>query len=152
MLTIRDAVDADADPLAKLLTQLGYETAPAAIPSRLAALQKDGGIALVAVTAEGRVVGAVSGTKHATLHADHQTAYITALVTDESHRRHGIGWQLVAALEQWAADNGCHRLSVTSAERRADAHAFYPSCGFPYSGRRFTKTLREPSANTRPGH
>jgi hypothetical protein len=32
-------------------------------------------------------------------------------------------------------------LSVTSAEHRADAHQFYPRCGLPYSGRRFTKNL-----------
>lgn len=141
MLAIRPVTPADAGPVAKLLEQLGYSAAPASIPARLEALRGDGGIALVAVTDDGRIVGAASAAKHATLHADHPTGYITALVTDATIRRQGIGRQLVAAIEQWARDNGCHRLSVTSAERRADAHAFYPSCGFPYSGRRFTKSL-----------
>jgi GNAT superfamily N-acetyltransferase len=144
MLTIRPAVPADASPLATLLAQLGYEAGAANIPARLDALRNDGGVALVAVTEDGRVVGAASAAKHATLHADHPTGYITALVTDETVRRQGVGRQLVAALEQWARDAGCHRLAVTSAERRADAHAFYPSCGFPYTGRRFTKTLLDP--------
>lgn len=142
MLTIRPAAATDAEHLATLLAQLGYEASPESVPARLQSLGADGGIALVAVTEEGRVVGAASAAKHSTLHADHPTGYITALVTDETFRRHGVGRQLVAALEQWARDSGCHRLSVTSAERRADAHAFYPSCGFPYSGRRFTKPLR----------
>lgn len=146
MLTIRTATAADAPPLAALLEQLGYEASPASIPTRLEALRTDGGIALVAVTEDGRVVGAASAATFSTLHADHPTGYITALVTDETFRRHGVGRQLVAALEQWARDHGCHRLSVTSAERRADAHAFYPSCGFPYSGRRFTKTLQDPAS------
>ncbi len=143
MLTIRPAAPADAPSLATLLAQLGYQSTPASIPARLDALRSDGGIALVAVTDDGRVVGAASAAKHATLHADHPTGYITALVTDTTVRRQGVGRQLVAALEQWARDAGCHRLSVTSAERRADAHEFYPSCGFPYSGRRFTKVLRD---------
>lgn len=145
MLTIRAAVAADAETLASLLTQLGYQPSPTSIPARLDALRKEGGIALVAITEQGRVVGAASAAKHATLHADHPTGYITALVTDDTVRRQGIGRQLVAALEQWARDHGRHRLSVTSAEHRADAHAFYPSCGFPYSGRRFTKTLLDPA-------
>jgi GNAT superfamily N-acetyltransferase len=143
MVTIRPAVASDAQALARLLAQLGYEASPATLPTRLEALGT-GGIALVAVSDDGRVVGAASGATHATLHADRPTGYITALVTDETFRRRGVGRELVAALERWARDNGCHRLSVTSAERRADAHAFYPSCGFPYSGRRFTKTLVEP--------
>ncbi len=146
MLTIRPAVPADAQFLATLLAQLGYQTSPTSIPTRLEALRSDGGIALVAVTDDGRVVGAASAAKHFTLHADHPTGYITALVTDTTVRRQGVGRQLVAALEQWARDAGCHRLSVTSAERRADAHVFYPSCGFPYSGRRFTKTLLDPAS------
>ena len=141
MLTIRAATAGDAAALAHLLSQLGYAASAAAIPARLDALVAEGGLAVVAVEAGGRIVGAASGARHRTLHAEAPTAYITALVTDESVRRQGIGRQLVAAIEQWASDGGCVRLSVTSAERRSDAHLFYPSCGFPYSGRRFTKTL-----------
>ena len=140
-LTIRPAVAADAEPLSSLLAQLGYTTTATSIPARLEALAKDGGVALVAVTDDGRIVGSASGAKYSTLHADRPTGYITSLVTDTTYRRHGVGRQLVAALEQWARGNGCHRLAVTSAERRDDAHAFYPSCGFPYTGRRFTKSL-----------
>jgi len=46
-------------------------------------------------------------------------------------RRRGVGQLLVEAAKRWARDHGCVRLSVTSAERRADAHAFYPACGLP---------------------
>jgi len=141
MITVRAAVADDAPAIAHLLAQLGYPTAASAIPPRLAALASEGSIALVAVDTDDRVLGLASAARHATLHSDPCTAYITALVTDESARRRGVGRHLVAALEQWARQNRCGRLSVTSAERRADAHAFYPSCGFPYSGRRFTKTL-----------
>lgn len=142
-LTIRRAVATDAEAMASLLSQLGYATHPGAMPARLDAVHADGGIALVAVVDDTRIVGAACGAKHAPIHADHPTAYITALVTDESYRRHGVGRQLVGALEQWAREQGCRRMSVTSAERRSDAHTFYELCGFPYTGRRFTKALED---------
>jgi GNAT superfamily N-acetyltransferase len=139
--TVRPATHADAPAIAALLDQLGYPTSPEAIPTRLAALDAQGGIVFVALTEQACIVGLASGARHATLHADGEVAYITALVADANARRRGVGRTLVVALERWAAAHGCSRLSVTSAEHRADAHAFYPQCGFPYTGRRFTKKL-----------
>jgi GNAT superfamily N-acetyltransferase len=108
---------------------------------RLAAIEQEGGTVFVAVGEHEEVLGLVSGTRYATLHAGAQVAYITALVISTESRRQGIGRALVEALEHWAREHGCTRLSVTSAEHRADAHAFYPRCGMPYSGLRFTKNL-----------
>ncbi|HEY2067478.1 MAG TPA: GNAT family N-acetyltransferase [Gemmatimonadaceae bacterium] len=141
MTTARVATPEDAPALADLLGQLGYPTSAESLPTRVAALNAQGGVVFVAVAEEGRVVGLASGARHATIHADGEVAYITALVTDGNARRQGVGRALLAALEQWALTHGCTRLSVTSAEHRADAHAFYPRCGFPYTGRRFTKHL-----------
>ena len=150
MITVRPATPADAVVIAELLTQLGYPTTAAPIPARLAAIQGEGGIVLVAVSERDRVVGLGSGARHATLHAGEQVAYITALVTAADSRGQGTGRALVGAIETWAASHGCTRLSVTSAEHRADAHAFYPRCGFPYSGRRFTKRLMTARDETAP--
>jgi len=141
-LTVRPASADDAGALASLLSQLGYPVDPADIPRRLAALNATpGSIALVLCDADGRVVGAASGARFVTLHRDPPTAYITALVTEASARRQGVGRILIAALEDWARKAGCARLSVTSAEARTGAHAFYEHSGMPYSGRRFTMTL-----------
>jgi GNAT superfamily N-acetyltransferase len=76
-------------------------------------------------------------------------AYITALVTAAAARGRGVGRALVAEAVEWARREGCVRISVTSAEHRADAHAFYPACGLPYTGRRFGTTL-EPVTRERP--
>jgi GNAT superfamily N-acetyltransferase len=141
MTTARVATPQDAPAIADLLGQLGYPTSAESVPARLAALNAQGGVVIVAVAEQARVVGFASGARHATIHADGEVAYVTALVTDAKARRQGVGRALLAALEQWALMHGCSRLSVTSAEHRADAHAFYPRCGFPYTGRRFTKRL-----------
>ena len=77
----------------------------------------------------------------AVLHAGGVVAYVTALVTASHARGRGVGRALLASVERWARAAGCTRLTVTSAERRSDAHAFYEACGMPYTGRRFARQL-----------
>jgi GNAT superfamily N-acetyltransferase len=140
-IRLRDAVASDADAIAALLTELGHPVASAEIPSRLATVRDDHGAALVAVDNADRPLGLISLSRHVALHAPGSIAYITALVTASAARRRGVGQLLVEAAKTWAAEQGCVRLSVTSAERRADAHAFYPACGLPYTGRRFSMAI-----------
>ena len=133
--------------MASLLGQLGYPTSADDLPQRLSAIEAAGGIAFVALDDAGQIVGLASGAHQATLHADGRVAYITALVTAAEARGRGVGRSLVDAIVLWAQENGCTRLSVTSAEHRADAHAFYPRCGLPYSGRRFTRMIDQTVAH-----
>jgi GNAT superfamily N-acetyltransferase len=140
-MRIRSATGEDADVMALLLAELGYPTSASALPARLRAVESEGGAVFLAVNSDGVVLGLASVARHATVHADAPVAYITALVTGTAARGQGIGRAMVSTAEQWAREKGCVRLSVTSAEHRADAHAFYPRCGMPYSGRRFSKTL-----------
>lgn len=141
MPTTRHATASDAPVIASLLQQLGYDVPVDAIPGRLAAIAADDGIVIVAVDDDGQVAGLASSARFCTLHAGDRVAYITALVTDAAARQQGVGRTLVDHLAEWARSHGCTRLAVTSAEHRADAHAFYPRCGFPYTARRFTKLL-----------
>jgi GNAT superfamily N-acetyltransferase len=140
---VRDAASSDADAIAALLAELGHSTASADIPSRLAAVLRDHGAVLLAVDDRDRPLGLMCLSRHVVLHAPGPIAYITALVTASAARRRGVGQLLVAAAKEWAREQGCVRLSVTSAERRADAHAFYPACGLPYTGRRFATEISE---------
>lgn len=140
--TVRAATDDDAPALARLLGELGYPNAPDALPARVRAIEAEGGSTFLALTGE-HVVGLACLSTIPTLHAGGRVAYITALVTAPEARGQGIGRALVVAAERWAKERGCVRLSVTSAEHRADAHAFYPRCGLPYTGRRFSKPLLE---------
>jgi GNAT superfamily N-acetyltransferase len=151
MTVIRRTKPADSGSIARLLGQLGYPSAAEDIPSRIADMEREGGVAFVAVDGGDNVVGLASGCRHATLHAGGQVAYITALVTDVDARGKGIGRALVEELERWALSHDCARISVTSAEHRADAHEFYPRCGFPYTGRRFGKVLSPRSDSGKAG-
>ena len=137
-IRVRDATASDADAIAALLVELGHVVPRTDIPARLSAVVNDHGAVLVAVDDADRPLGVISLSRHVALHAPGPLAYITALVTAGTARRRGVGQLLVETAKTWAREQGCVRLSVTSAERRADAHAFYPACGVPYTGRRFS--------------
>jgi len=137
-IRVRDATASDADAIAALLVELGHVVPRTDIPARLSAVVNDHGAVLVAVDDADRPLGVISLSRHVALHAPGPLAYITALVTAGMARRRGVGQLLVETAKTWAREQGCVRLSVTSAERRADAHAFYPACGVPYTGRRFS--------------
>ena len=141
---LRAATPEDAAAIAILLAELGYPTDAADAPRRLAAVVADGGALLLAVRDDGPPLGLMCLSRHVAIHADSPVAYITALVTTSAARRRGVGRALVEEAKRWAREQGCGRLSVTSAEHRADAHAFYPSCGMPYTGRRFSVSLEAP--------
>ena len=140
-ISLRAAVASDAPAIALLLTELGHPAEGAEIPGRLAAIVAEGGAVVVAIDAGGAVLGMISTARHAVPHWPGPIAYITALVTASAARRRGVGQLLVARAKEWARENGCVRLTVTSAEHRADAHAFYPACGMPYTGRRFSTAI-----------
>ena len=108
---------------------------------RLAAVRSEGGAVLLAVDAADSPLGLISLARQAVVHEPGPVGYITALVISSTARRRGVGQRLVEAAKDWARAEGCVRLTVTSAERRADAHAFYPACGLPYTGRRFAVTF-----------
>jgi GNAT superfamily N-acetyltransferase len=146
-IVLRAATASDAAVVADLLTELSHPTTAADVAERLPTVVAEGGAVIVACV-NGETPAAVMCLAQITvLHAGGSVAYITALITTKPWRGHGIGRLLVSAAFRWAEERGCVRLSVTSAEHRADAHAFYPRCGLPYTGRRFAA----PIARAQPG-
>lgn len=136
-MKIRDVLADDATAVVPLLNELGYAVDPALVPSRLEAIRAEHGASFMAVDDRGRALGVIVLAAHAVLHAGGPVAMITALVVSSSARGQGVGRRLVDRAKGWAKGRGCVRLIVTSGEQRADAHAFYPACGLPYTGRRF---------------
>ena len=140
-LTICDARLGDAQALAGLIDQLGYPTSPEAVGRRLKRLQASEADRLVVAELDGEVVGLASVHASLSVEYDEPAAKLSAIVVDERHRRHGIGEALAAAMEAEARRRGCRLIFLTTAERRAGAHAFYRRIGFEETGKRFAKGL-----------
>ena len=127
---IRIAGPRDAAPIAQLLTELGYPH------------DRDGGAAQLlawAAEAQGEVLVADAGGGVAGFAAVHRVPYferseafarVVALSVGVRHRRTGVGRQLMAAVERWAAAHGCVTVEVTSLRSRDDAHGFYRALGY----------------------
>jgi N-acetylglutamate synthase-like GNAT family acetyltransferase len=139
---IRDARPEDAAALARLIDQLGYPTSAEAVAARLQRLEASPADRLFVAELDGEVVGAASLHVSLTLEYDEPVAKLSAIVVDERHRRGGIGEALARAVENEARAHGCCLVFLTTAERRADAHAFYRRLGYEETGRRFAKPLR----------
>jgi GNAT superfamily N-acetyltransferase len=141
VMHIRDAEERDSADIGRLLKELGYETPADVVPSRLAAVRAANGAAFLAVDDDGSALGFIALTAFPVMHASGPVALITALVVAPEGRGHGSGRALVERAKSWAAERRCVRLIVTSGEQRADAQAFYPACGLPFTGRRFSVNI-----------
>jgi GNAT superfamily N-acetyltransferase len=138
---VRDARPSDALDLGALLTQLGYPTGPQQATERLARFAaRAHATALVAIESE-RIVGLATAHMLALLTDGSDVAMLTALVVLDGARRGGIGRALVTHVEKWAKQLGACRIMVTTALRRADAHAFYEKLGWEFTGRRYGRDL-----------
>jgi GNAT superfamily N-acetyltransferase len=138
---IRDARPDDAQALAGLLAQLGYPTSAGAVGRRLQRLDASEADRVFVAEENGAIVGFAVVHVSLAVEYDEPAAKLSAIAVDEAHRRRGIGEALVAAAEEEARARGCCLLFLTTAERRADAHAFYERVGFEHTGRRYGKTL-----------
>lgn len=58
------------------------------------------------------------------------TLFITYVAVSSNHRKKGIGRMLFNSIFQFAKDNDCSAIELTSANYREEAHAFYKALGF----------------------
>lgn len=138
-VTLRAARREDAAALARLSTQLGYPAVPDDMPARLEGLANDANARVFVADSAGEAIGlATVHVRHTINHAA-PIAQLTLLVVDEAKRGRGVGRLLVEAAERWAHERGCHRIVVTTALQRSDAHSFYERLGYRHTGRRYGK-------------
>lgn len=68
--------------------------------------------------------------------------WVYSLVTDEAHRSKGYGHELLSWVEEWATEQGCEKIALSSHVRREDAHRFYEeTAGYDQPSYVFTKEL-----------
>ena len=140
-IVIRPAAVTDFAPIARLVSELGYPTSPSEMQRRLHAIFDDTDYDTL-VACEGEQIVGFVGTRSGPLYeADGKYGQIMALAVADSHHRRGVGRMLMEAAESKLAECGARELVVTSGHHRAGAHAFYESCGYTFTGRRYRKSL-----------
>ena len=127
--SIRPARLTDAAAVARLTSLLGYEVTSADVEIRLNRILSQTDQRFVIAEVDGRPVGWVHGTV-----VDHVDAErfvrVAGLVVDAEQRRGGIGRALMRDIEQWAVEQGCDFVRLTSSLPRTEAHRFYERLGF----------------------
>jgi RimJ/RimL family protein N-acetyltransferase len=129
-VAVRPARFTDAPALARLLTELGYPQDAEQVQTQLAAWAGDPRGTVLVAKPDGLPAGFIAA--YATRHMERPGSFarVVALAVDPARRRAGLGRRLLAEVEAWARDLGCHDIEVTSSRRRDDAHAFYRALGF----------------------
>jgi ribosomal protein S18 acetylase RimI-like enzyme len=140
-MTTRTAALTDADALARLMTELGYPSTADQMSTRLARILADGDYRTF-VACEGTTIAGMIGTRTGPLYEfDEPYGQIMVLVIADGYRRRGVGRLLLETAEAFFLERRAGFSVVTSANRRADAHAFYEKYGYAFDGRRYKKRL-----------
>ena len=138
---MRMAVVADADDVARLLTDLGYPCELDEASERISAIAGNDRQALVVARRDGAVVGLIALDFMYYLPLGTTTCRVTALVVTPTAQGLGIGRALLKEAERRARVGGAARIELTSGAQRTEAHAFYRACGYKDSSVRFVKLL-----------
>ncbi|GAB2856860.1 GNAT family N-acetyltransferase [Lentzea nigeriaca] len=143
-MQIRPAQTADAAAVDELLRQLGYpQDRAGATVTRIKAWEDDPSSAVYVAEAGEGLLGLVAVHVGPFFERDGCWGRIVALVVSDQARGQGIGAQLVAAAEAFAAGHGCARMEVTSNDRRRDAHEFYRRRGYVDQAGRSSRFMRD---------
>jgi GNAT superfamily N-acetyltransferase len=126
---IRGAQTGDAAEMARLSAQLGYPMSPDEMTRRLANVLPNQRHH-VAVAARGGLVLGWMHVEHRSTLEGGERAELMGLVVDANARRQGLGRELVAVAERWAASRGLASLTVRSNAARELSHPFYEALGY----------------------
>jgi predicted N-acetyltransferase YhbS len=128
-ITIRSARPSDAETIAALTKQLGYDAEVSTVASRLSRLLVRSDQQLLVADDAGRAIGWIHMVITEYVEAD-AFVVIGGLVVDREYRKQGIGRRLLTRAEEWAAQQGCSLVRLSSNVKRVEAHAFYERVGY----------------------
>ena len=115
--------------MANLTAQLGYDVTPSAVRERMAQILARTDQQLFIADDAGRPVGWLHAAIGVYLEAD-PFVMIAGLVVDTNCRGQGIGRTLMDRAEQWARENNCSLVRLSSSAGRLAAHRFYERLGY----------------------
>jgi RimJ/RimL family protein N-acetyltransferase len=100
--------------------------------AHLAAIAASGNEAVLVAKDRDQLVGLITGMRGD--HPARRGVVEIGIGVRASHRSQGVGFSLMMALERWARETGCHRLSLRVVTRNSPAIALYRKAGFTIEG------------------
>ena len=140
-LDLRVAMPADADDVARLLTEMGYPCEIDDALERIGAILDNDRQVVVVARRDGAVCGLIALDFMYYLPLGTTTCRVTALVVTATAQGLGIGRALLKEAERRARAGGAARIELASGSQRTEAHAFYRACGYSDGTVRFVKSL-----------
>jgi ribosomal protein S18 acetylase RimI-like enzyme len=138
---LRIATEADANHVALLLAELGYESKEADVRDRLRHSLHSPTSCLVLAQLASEVVGLVCAELVPYFPNGSTICRVTALIVATHHRGRRVGEKLLASAADFARKHRCSGIEITSAEHRLEAHRFYQRLGFSRTSFRFFQIL-----------
>lgn len=126
---IRVARASDAQDIAQLTAQLGYDVTAPSVTQRLSRILPRQDQYFLVAEVDGHLVGWL----HAAIAEFVESpafVVIGGLVVDSNHRRQGIGRALMQHGEEWAKKQGCPVVRLWSSAARSASHRFYERLGY----------------------
>jgi GNAT superfamily N-acetyltransferase len=127
--TIRIASASDAEAIAQLTAQLGYDVTAESVADRLSRILLRDDQQFLVANVDGRPVAWLHAAIWEFVEAE-AFAVIGGLVVHGDHRRKGIGSRLMSHAEDWARSRGCSVVRLWSSSTRIAAHQFYERLGY----------------------
>jgi GNAT superfamily N-acetyltransferase len=128
-ILIRPARVSDAEDIAQLTGQLGYEVSASDVAVRLSRILSRSDQQLLVAELDDRPVGWLHAAISEYVDAE-AFVVIGGLVVDSRHRRKGIGRRLTEEAEEWARKRGYSIVRLSSTSARTGAHRFYQQLGY----------------------
>lgn len=88
-----------------------------------------------------RIVGILTSEIQVKLHRAKKQSFIEDLIVDKEYRRQGIGKALLQNAIDYAKENDCEVIELTSYIKNENAHRFYENSGFIKHSYKFKKYL-----------
>jgi len=129
MVQIREISEEDAESVATLSTQLGYESDIKQTSERIKRINNSNENCAFVALVDGEVVGWIHGFYTLRIESD-PFIEIGGLIVDEKYRNLKIGKQLIENINLWAKKHQVKKLKVRCNIKRTESHKFYERLGF----------------------
>ncbi|MGN8057285.1 GNAT family N-acetyltransferase [Pedobacter sp. 22163] len=129
MVQIREISEKDAESVATLSTQLGYESDIKQTSERIKRINNNNENCAFVALVDGEVVGWIHGFYTLRIESD-PFIEIGGLIVDEKYRNLKIGKQLIENINLWAKKHQVKKLKVRCNIKRTESHKFYERLGF----------------------